>query len=578
MQTTCPLDCFDACSLIYEDKKLKGDKLHPITKGFACGHINKWFSHQRLQQASLNGVHVSIDEAIDSLVNALKNVDPKKVLYYQGSGNLGLLQNVCKVFFTKFGANIATGSLCDGAGEAGVNLGRGASLSLSPLHVSQSDVVFVWGRQINVTNIHMQKALVGKIVIEINPVKTQQNADFHLQILPRSDIYLAILFSLRTYKLGLYDRQFIQNRTSFFDEFLKLICSFDENELLQKCGLNNIDQIDEIIKLIYEKKVCILVGVGVQRYSFGHQVLQMIDSFGALFGLFGKVGCGVGYLGDSKFGFKNSFDLKAKYETSVVNVDFSKYDVVFIQGSNLAVQMPNNQKVIKSLKKCKFVTYFGLHVNQSAKLANLVIPACSFLAKDDVRVSYGHEYIGFMPKILDENFAISEYELTKKLCEKFNFSSLLSQKSYIDEFVNSNSVKKGNYFINKIYENLPYENGFYTQDKKFHFCTKFEDNFFAKEKYFLITQKHKHSLNSQFYTDEYLHVNINNLKDNDEVIIKNSQFSHKFKIKINKNLRSDCVLLHSGHSKANAFTSPDKSKMGESAIYGEVKVDLEYKI
>jgi len=34
--TACPLDCYDGCSVIYEDGKLKGDPNHPFTKGSLC--------------------------------------------------------------------------------------------------------------------------------------------------------------------------------------------------------------------------------------------------------------------------------------------------------------------------------------------------------------------------------------------------------------------------------------------------------------------------------------------------------------------------------------------------------------
>ena len=37
--TTCPLDCFDGCSIaVTNDLKLKGNKAHPITQGFLCHH------------------------------------------------------------------------------------------------------------------------------------------------------------------------------------------------------------------------------------------------------------------------------------------------------------------------------------------------------------------------------------------------------------------------------------------------------------------------------------------------------------------------------------------------------------
>ena len=69
-------------------------------------------------------------------------------------------------------------------------------------------------------------------------------------------------------------------------------------------------EVDKILSMIKGKKVSFLVGLGVQKYTFGHSVLRAIDSFAAMLGMFGKEGCGVGYLGDSSFGFASPFRIK----------------------------------------------------------------------------------------------------------------------------------------------------------------------------------------------------------------------------------------------------------------------------
>ncbi len=35
-RTICPLDCYDACSVLLENGKLKGDPDLPVTQGYLC--------------------------------------------------------------------------------------------------------------------------------------------------------------------------------------------------------------------------------------------------------------------------------------------------------------------------------------------------------------------------------------------------------------------------------------------------------------------------------------------------------------------------------------------------------------
>lgn len=572
--TTCPLDCFDSCGIVYENNLLKGDKSHPITKGYLCPHMNHWFKHPRITNARYKDKDICLEEALDILIAQIKSTQKEKVLFYKGSGNLGIMQHVAKLFFSANESVIAKGSLCDGAGAAGVEIGRGANLPLSPLHVKKSDVVVLWGRNPSATNSHMLKALKDKKLIVIDPVRTAlaKRADIFIQIKPRGDIYLSLLLARLIYLEKLEDRDFIEKRCEGYEEFIELISSIPIVTLIEKSGIDDLDSLNQIIEMICHKKVCFLVGVGVQNYSFGHQVLQAIDSLAALLGLFGKEGSGVGYLGDSGVGFQSPFAKKSK-EDSLVNVDFSKYELVFVQGGNPAVQMPNALHVRENLSKTKFLVYFGLHENLTSKMADLVIPAVSFLAKEDLKTSYGHEFVGFMPKLLDEKYGISEYELTCKLMDSFGYEKPKTQKEYIESYLGNNVLKKGNFILNRQIDGIPYENGFLTKSGKFYFLDEIDDDFEDGEGFYLIGAKNKKSLNSQFHTDNFLHVPIGlKLKDKEKILLSYNGKSVEYEVINDERLREDTFLLYSGAKNANALTPPKESFEGNCAIFGELKV------
>jgi len=569
MITTCPLDCFDGCSIeVDKDLTLKGEKNHPITQGYLCHHMNNFHKFPRIEKPTLNGKEISMEEAI----SIVKEKKEKNSLYYKGSGNLGVMQGITKLAFTN--SDIAKGSLCEGAGSFGIEEGRGVDLTWGPTHVEKSEVVVIWGRNPSVTTSHMLPALKGKTIIVVDPYKTDiaKKADLHVSIKPRGDLYLAMLLSRMAYMEQMEDEKFIRNRTENFDYFIDFVNSQPIVMLESRSGVCMIE-VQKILSMIKGKKVSFLLGVGPQKYSFGHSVFRSIDSFAAMLGLFGKTGCGVGYLSSSDFGYAKPFQSKNKKTVYKPNIDFSSYDFVFIQGGNPINQTPCTPKVKEGLEKAKFVVYFGLYENETSKMADLIMPAKTFLEKDDLKLSYGQEFVGDMPKISDTDIGISEYELCKQLGVE-----LRSEKEYIEEIKNSNSTLRDGRAISKIYENIPYEKEFYTNSGKFEFFDDFDDDFTQEdleEGFYLLNSKYNKSLNSQFKTNQFLYVPVClGLKDNQTIKLSNGTYECDYIVKNDKNLRDDCLLLYSGHKDSNMLTPHAMSDEGKCAIYQELKCQI----
>ena len=85
---------------------------------------------------------------------------------------MGVMQEVTNLLFKELNATIANGSLCDGAGEAGIMEGRGINRVLTPEHIDKAEVVIVWGRNIDTTNSHLLPYLEGKKLVVIDPIQT----------------------------------------------------------------------------------------------------------------------------------------------------------------------------------------------------------------------------------------------------------------------------------------------------------------------------------------------------------------------------------------------------------------------
>ncbi len=576
--TACPLDCYDGCSIVYKDGKLDADKNHPVTQGFLCSKMNRFLDERRLDIAYYRGKAISLEKALEILKEKLKLYENENNLFFNGSGNLGKMQNSTKHFFANFGFVGVEGSLCDGAGDTGIKEGRGADLLLPISEIKKSEVVIIWGRNPENSNTHMLPFLKDKKLIVIDPRKTKlaENADMFLQVKPRGDIYLALLMARVVYMLQEEDSEFIESKSENFEDFVELFETYTINELCKRCGIE-LEVIYDILDMLIGKKVSILVGIGVQKYLIGHYVLRAIDSFAVTLGLFGKEGCGVSYLSDSSFGFCSLWD-DFKDKKSVASVDFSKYSMVFIQNANPLVSLPNTKRVEESISKSKFVVYFGLYKNETSEIADLVIPAVTFLAKNDIKSTYGNEYIFLMPKLREEE-SISEYELSNYLFKSLLNRALKEEKEYIREFLKSNSIEKDGYLISKTYLKTPYLEGFYTDSGKFYFLDEFEDDFeddyLDDEGFYLLSIKHKKALNSSFFRDDFLYVPDNlSLSNGDRVEVSSPYGRADFEVRVDKNLRSDTLMCYAGNRKFNYLSPSMVSLEGECAVFQEMKVDI----
>jgi len=591
IHTACPLDCFDACSVVCDSSnptKLVASNLIPTTNGVLCSHLYKHIHEaKRITKPLVNGKEVSMSEALDAVANALKD---NPWLLWRGSGNLGVMQEVTNLLAKEANGALTKGSLCDGAGEAGILESRGVNKLLSPKQIAKSEVVVVWGRNIPVTNSHLMPYIKDKKLVVIDPIKTKlaKEADIHIQIKPRGDFYLAILLARFIMMEDAEDKEYLEEFASEYEDFYDFTRTFRIKAILEHIGVS-LNDIGDLLLLLQNKKIVFIVGVGVQKYDIGDATLRAIDALAAILGLFGKEGCGVSYLGDSKLGFDNPFRVNVKRELKPTT-PFSKYKSVIIQGGNPAESMPSSNKVVEELEKVENLIYFGLYENESSKLANIIIPAKSFLEKDDVRLSYGHEYVQKMNKAVDSSIGISEYEFTNEILKRLDLEPLESEEYYIDYWLNQ-AIKDGDRLISPGFEEIPYKDGFgESADEEFEFIDDFYDDFedikalrrFRKklpqesEDYYLITPKSRKMLNSQFEKNEpfiYLNPTIG-IKDNQKVVVKSLWGELELIAKLSSDIREDCVLIKYGTPGVNKLTPPISSQEGDMACYGDVKVKL----
>ncbi len=558
----CPLDCFDACEAVLLDNKIKANNEHPTTKSKLCINFANLLKEDFINSAYLENKKISLPEALDELVNKLKEINPENSLYYKGAGNLGVMQHAPKTFFSNYGSVFTKGSLCEGAGEEGIVLGRGKSVNPPIEKLINSDVIIVWGRNFSITSPHMYDLVKDKTFITIDPISTPiaKKSAIHMQLNPKTDHELALLFTRFAYMEDLEDEKFIQEHSNGADWFFDLAKSKPLVAYEKITGVS-LQDVTKMFDLIRGKVVSIVLGIGPQKYYEGANIVRVIDSFAAYIGIHNKDKGGVWYLSNSFYSYKEQFLVTTNKEVILPEIDFSKYELVFIQGANPVVSAPNTKRVIEGLKK-SFVVYFGTTFNDTCKYANLIIPSTNFKAKKDVRLSYGHQYKAISYAIEEpQQNSITEYEFAKYMNEKFGFEGIMAEEEAF------------NYYKDKKFID-------YSIIDKFEFIEDLEvDNLYEKkedDEYYLIFRKAKKNLNSQFEVDNYLYINPDtSFNEGDEVIASSSKGSAKFKIKYDKDIKKACIVLYAGNKNANYLTDERSDEEGFSATFQEVLVKLE---
>ncbi len=594
IKTTCGLDCPDACGIVVAPEhfpKITADTAHPTSNGALCALLNKYMLDEpRIKKARVHSEEVSLEEALEATKEAL-NTHAK--LLWRGSGNFGVMQEITNLLFEKIEGTTTKGTLCDGSGDAGIIEGREVNHILPPEQIGKAEVVVVWGKNITVTASHLMPYLEGKQIIVIDPVKTAiaKKADLHLQIAPRSDFFTAVMLARFALMGDFEDKEFIEKHAPEHEDYYEFTQEFRIRPILEYID-TDLQEMGKVLELIKGKKTVFLIGNGVQKYSTGHLTLQAIDSLAVILGKFGKEGCGVGFLGNSKLNFKNPFTVKTE-KVHKVNTPFSNFETVLIQGGNPVASMPDSNRVIEELKKTKTIIYYGLYENETSAMADIVIPAKNFFEKEDVRLSYGHQYVNPMRKVHECDYAISEYDLTNTLLQKFGFEPLENEEHYLNFWLDQCTKIDDDYYLHPAHQETPYADGFGEDgEEEFVFPDEFGDDFIKtkqftrarrkskKEKiiedYWLLSPKANKALNTQFKRDNKITIHPSlGFEDGQEVRVFSEHGEHNFVVKNCEDMREDTVVITANSLGVNFLTPSTISDEGDSACYQEVKVKVE---
>jgi anaerobic selenocysteine-containing dehydrogenase len=464
--SVCSLDCPDQCGLLVHKQngkivKIQGDPNHPVTKGNICNKVRNMteriYDPKRLKypmkRTGAKGEgkfeRISWDEAIETITAKWKELieteGPESILPYSFYGNMGRLsaEGMDRRFFHRLGASQLDRSICSSAGSEGLKYTMGGGFGIDPEDTIHSKLIIFWGINAVSTNMHQvvlaQKARKNGakiIVIDVHKNQTGQFADWFIPILPGTDTALALGMMHILFAENMVDNDFLKKYTVGHEELREHVVQYDP---ITVSGITGVP-VEDIYKLarMYGQITpsFIRIGNGLQHHDNGGMCIRTIACLPALTGQWlvkggGAIKSNSGYLALNTKSLQRP-DLLQNKHTRIINMNLLGQALLeldppikslFVYGTNPAVVAPDSNKVRKGLaREDLFVVVHDLFLTETAKYADIVLPATSSFENTDLYTSYWHHYVQIQQPVIERyGESKSNVEVFQLLAKKMGF-------------------------------------------------------------------------------------------------------------------------------------------------------------
>ena len=465
----CPHDCPDTCAMLYhvEDGKLvdvQGDPDHPMTRGGLCVKVKNFHEHHYqpdrllypMRRVGAKGAgefeRITWDEALAEIKSRWTEIigeyGSQAIMPHAYLGHQGVLNGLTSgdAFFNRLGSTVAEKTYCESGSSTAWHMTVGGSGGLDVESMAYSKYIIVWGMNMTSTNLHGWPFLLearknnGAKIVVIDPVRnrTARQADWHIPIRPGTDGALAMGMINEIITQGLVDTEYVERYTVGYAELAERAANYPPERVEEITGI----PADDIRTLAYEyatsQPAAIRQGVALERSRGGGQAIRAITCLPALVGAWRHVGGGTMEM--PIWEFPTKFDAICKPEwipegTRVVNeLDLGmaltgEMDLdppiksLFVYNSNPVSQGPAQEKTMRGLMREDLFTVVSEHfVTDTAKFADILLPATMQAEQLDIMVTWGHLYISLnQPAIEPPGECVPNVELFRRLARAMEF-------------------------------------------------------------------------------------------------------------------------------------------------------------
>lgn len=463
VRTVCAHDCPDMCSLLAHVEegrlvRMQGDPAQPMTAGFVCTRVSRepeWaHSPERLRtplkrsgpRGSGRFAPVTWDAALDEIVGRwqaiMREDGPQAILGYaysahQGQLNRGLLLGL----FHALGATrLLAGTVCDTCADAGWEAALGPVGGADPESVVHSDLVIAWGSDLVTTSVHFWARVEearrhGAVLVVVDPrrSRTAARADWHLPVRIGTDAALALGVMHVLARDGLCDRVYLGRETVGFERLEReVLPRFDPARVAAITWLAARDVEALAHRYGRARAPFIRIGWGLSRCAQGGQAVRAVALLPGVTGSYGRPGGGALLATAAGFGLNYAAirQPSGPERTRVVNharlgqallaLADPPIRALFVASNNPAVTCPDAGAVRRGLaREDLFTVVHDPFLSDTARYADLVLPAATYLESEDVYRSYGTCYLQFGPQVLEpQGEAWSNRRLAQELARR----------------------------------------------------------------------------------------------------------------------------------------------------------------
>lgn len=442
-RSACPLDCPDLCGLtvtVDGDRvvRVDGDERAPLTDSFICGKVRKFADHVHgpervlhpMIRAGAKGAgqwrQASWDEALDLIVERIAAIRTRAgaeaILPYHYGGSNGWLTEgaLATRFFRRLGASNLNRTYCAAATSAAVHGVYGKMPGIALEDFEHARLIVLWGVNLSATGIHsvpvIERAIErGAKLVVVDPRRTPlaRRADLHLPVRPGADLPVALAIIHALFARGHADLAFLDRHAAEVGELRERASAWSLEAAAREASID-VAALDRFVELYAASSpAAIRVGFGMERNRNGGSAAAAIVTLPAIAGKFGVRGGGFTlHNGDAKWTVTAEAAIDTA-PTSARTINMSelgralartgdpRIEHVFIYNCNPVATSPDQKTVIEQLSRDDlFVVVHEQVWTDTTKLADVVLPATTFLEHRELRRGYGNMRMYDSPAVI----------------------------------------------------------------------------------------------------------------------------------------------------------------------------------
>ncbi len=469
----CVLDCPDSCSIEVEveDGKLvsiDGDTRNPLTEGYICGKVRSQirkhlYGEDRIRQPLIrcggkgdaSFKPISWSQALSAIAerfNAIRdNYGGEAILPLSYGGSNGLLSqdNTDARYFRRLKASRLARTVCAAPSTRAAGEMYGSMPGVSFADYAKARTIVVWGANPSVTGIHLMPILKkakkdGAWIAVVDPRRTgvARIADLHLPLRPGTDLPVALSIAHWMFESGTADSEFLAEYACEAGEFAKRASAWSFDTAAEVAGINPSAIAELAERYVAAEPAVVRCGWGLERNRNGGSAVAAVLSLPAVAGKFGVRGGGYTMSNQKAWNLDASVAAaEDEVPTRVVNMNKTGEVLLsstppvkglFVYNCNPLATLPAQDKVRSGLlREDLFTVVFDQVMTDTARYADIVLPATTFLERSELAQSYGAYTLQQCEPVIDPvGESRSNHEVFTALCK---LSGLARSGDPVDE-------------------------------------------------------------------------------------------------------------------------------------------------